>query len=76
METLSGTDAASQAGEMLRGKSLTASLTVLGDLALQCGGRMVLSAPEWGLEGTYRITECLHRWERGLYTTELEAEAV
>lgn len=76
VETLSGTDAASQAGEMLRGKTLTASLTVLGDLALRCGGRVVLSAPEWGLEGTYRVTECLHHWERGLYTTELEIEAV
>lgn len=76
VETLSGTDAASQAGEMLRGKSMTASATVLGDLALRCGGRVVLSAPEWGLEGMYRITECLHRWERGGYTTELELEAV
>lgn len=76
VETLSGTDAAAQAEELLRGKTMTASLTVLGDLALRCGGRVRIAAPEWGLEGTYRVTECLHRWERGLFTTELEIEAV
>lgn len=73
VETLrSGEDAAVQAQSALIGKAMTATVTVLGDLSLRCGGRVAARQPSWGLDGSYDITAVEHRWRAGLFTTELE----
>ena len=71
---LSGDNAQAQAAAALRGPACTARLTVQGDLALRCGGRVELSAPEWGLEGTFSITGVEHRWKAGMFTSALALE--
>lgn len=68
---LSGDSAQAQASAALRGAAYTARLTVPGDLALRCGGRVTLSAPQWGLEGIYGITGVEHCWRQGRFTTAL-----
>lgn len=71
---LSGDSPQEQAQAALKGAAFTARLTVLGDLALRCGGAAALSAPEWGLEGAFTITAVEHQWKEGLFTTGLELE--
>ena len=70
----SGGDPAALASAALSGRQLTGSVTVLGDLALHCGGLAALSCPQWGLNGRWRITAHTHRWEKGLFTTTLALE--
>lgn len=69
---LSGDSAQAQASAALRGAAYTARLTVMGDLALRCGGAVALAAPEWGLEGNFSITGVEHRWKAGMFTTDLD----
>ena len=74
----SGSAPAGQAREALKGRTLSARVTVLGDLALSCGGR-VSAGPSrlfsaWGLEGVYTAAAVEHRWEEGLFTTSLSLE--
>ena len=71
---LSGDNAQAQANAALRGPACTAQITVQGDLALRCGGQVALSAPEWGLEGTFSITGVEHRWKAGMFTSALALE--
>lgn len=71
---LSGDNAQAQAAAALRGPACTAQITVQGDLALRCGGQVALSAPEWGLEGTFSITGVEHRWKTGMFTSALALE--
>ena len=60
----------------LRRRTLSARVTVLGDLSLRCGGRVEAHRPQWGLEGVYDITAHEHRWEKGVFTTSLSLEGV
>lgn len=69
---LSGDSAQAQANAALRGAAYTARLTIMGDLALRCGGAVALAAPEWGLEGNFSITGVEHRWKAGQFTTDLD----
>lgn len=73
VRTLSGTDAAAQARELLRRLEKTAEVTVLGDLNLRCGGLVQLTAG-WGLSGRWRAAACRHCWQNGVFTTELTLE--
>lgn len=57
-------------------RSLSARVTVLGDLSLRCGGRVEAHRPQWGLEGVYDITAHEHRWEKGVFTTSLSLEGI
>lgn len=70
----SGDSPQDQAAAALRGVAYTARLTVMGDLALRCGGAVTLAAPEWGLEGAFSITGVEHRWKAGIFTTGLALE--
>lgn len=70
----SGDSPQDQASAALRGVAYTARLTVMGDLALRCGGAVTLAAPEWGLEGNFSITGVEHRWKAGIFTSELDLE--
>ena len=69
-------DPQAQAKTALRRRSLSARVTVLGDLSLRCGGRVEVHRPQWGLEGVYDITAHEHRWEKGVFTTSLSLEGV
>ena len=69
-------DPQAQARAALRRRSLSARVTVLGDLSLRCGGRVEAHRPQWGLEGVYDITAHEHRWEKGVFTTSLSLEGV
>jgi uncharacterized metal-binding protein len=64
-----------QAAAGLRGKTFTADVTVMGSLALRCGGAVTADLPDWGLRGTFAITAVRHRWREGVFTTELTLEA-
>ena len=69
-------DPAAQAGAALKGRVLSARVTLLGNLAYRCGGTVKADRPQWGLEGLYTVTAHEHRWERGLFTTSLSLEAI
>ena len=69
-------DAAEQAAAALKGRVLSARVTLLGNLAWRCGGTVEVHRPQWGLEGLYTVTAHEHRWERGLFTTSLSLEAI
>ena len=62
----------------LHGKTMSARVTVLGDLALRCGaaveagGGPLLAA--WGLDGVYTVTAVEHVWEKGLFATSVSLE--
>ena len=66
------TKARAQGG--LRGRILRGELTVRGDLRYRCGAMVELHRKEFGLDGAYPLTAVKHRWERGLFTTELTWE--
>lgn len=65
--------------ELLRGRTLSARIGLLGDLAFQCGGTAEAGDADlfraWGLTGRYAVTAVEHRWEKGLFTTSLSLEA-
>lgn len=65
--------------EYLRGRTMSARATLLGDLRLRCGGRAEAGASElfraWGLSGVYTITAVEHVWEKGTFVTEVSLEA-
>lgn len=67
-------DAAAQAKAALRGRVLRGELTVRGDLAYRCGALVELHRRDWGMDGAYLLTAVKHRWERGVFTTELDWE--
>ena len=67
-------DAAAQAQGGLRGRILRGELTVRGDLRYRCGALVELHRKEFELDGAYPLTAVKHRWERGLFTTELTWE--
>lgn len=67
-------DAAAQAQSGLCGRILRGELTVRGDLRYRCGAMIELHRKEFGLDGAYPLTAVKHRWERGLFTTELTWE--
>ncbi len=69
-------DAGEQAKAALCGRVMSARVTLLGNLAYQCGGTVEVQRPQWGLEGAYKVTAHEHRWEKGLFTTALSLEAV
>lgn len=72
----SGDSPAAQAHAALRGRTLSAEVTALGDLSIRCGGTVEARCRDWGLDGVYAVTAVEHRWEAGLFTTELGLEAV
>jgi len=67
-------DAPAQAQSGLRGRTLRGELTVRGDLKYRCGALVELHRRDWGMDGAYPLTAVKHRWERGLFTTELTWE--
>ena len=67
-------DAAAQANAALRGRVLRGELTVRGDLKYRCGTVVELHRRDWGMDGAYTLTAVKHRWERGLFTTEMTWE--
>ena len=69
-------DPASQAKAALKGRTMSARVTLLGDLSLRCGGTVEAHRSQWGLEGLYTVTAHEHKWERGLFTTSLSLEAI
>lgn len=69
-------DPAEQAKAALQGRTLSARVTLLGNLAYRCGGTVRVDRPQWGLEGAYAVTAHEHRWEKGLFTTSLSLEAI
>lgn len=69
-------DPAEQAKAALQGRTLSARVTLLGNLAYRCGGTVKADRPQWGLEGAYAVTAHEHRWEKGLFTTSLSLEAI
>lgn len=69
-------DAAQQASAGLAGKTMTAELTMLGDLAYRCGEAVELHRPDWGVDGVYAVTASEHRWEAGVFTTMLRLELI
>lgn len=69
-------DAGEQAKAALKGRTMSARVTLLGDLSLRCGGTVEVHRPQWGLEGLYTITAHEHRWEKGLFTTSLSLEGI
>ena len=69
-------DPVSQAKAALKGRTMSARVTLLGDLSLRCGGTVEAHRPQWGLEGLYTITANEHRWEKGLFTTSLSLEGI
>lgn len=71
-----GDDAASQARGALRGKSFTAQVTALGDLAFRCGGAVEVHRRDWGLDGVYGAAAVEHRWEAGVFTTSMRLETL
>lgn len=71
-----GTDPEAQAKNALRGREMGGEISVLGNTAYLCGCAVELHRPEWGLDGVYAVTAAEHRWEKGLYTTNMELEFV
>lgn len=69
-------DADEQAQAGLAGRAVTAGVTLLGDLRFRVGSRVLGDRPQWGLEGLYTVTALCHRWEAGLFTTELTLEVL
>lgn len=69
-----GDDPAAQAQAALRGKTLTAEATALGDLAIRCGGAVEVHRRDWGLDGVYGVTAVEHCWEAGVFTTSMRVE--
>jgi len=69
-------DPAAQAGAVLKGRVLSARVTLLGNLVYRCGGTVEVHRPQWGLEGAYAVTAHEHKWEKGLFTTSLSLEAI
>lgn len=69
-----GTDAAAQAEAALQKKLLSADVTLFGSPGYRCSDAVVFSRNDWGLDSTYLITAVSHRWEAGLFTTELTLE--
>lgn len=69
-------DAVAQAKAALKGRGLSARVTLLGDLSPRCGGTVEVHRPQWGLEGLYTVTAHEHRWEKGLFTTSLSLEGI
>ena len=69
-------DANKQAKAALTGRAMTAGVTLLGDLGFRVGSRVRGTLPQWGLEGLYTVTAVTHRWEAGLFTTELTLEVL
>lgn len=67
-------DPAAQAREGLAPRARDAEVTVLGDLAFRVGSRVKGNQPQWGLEGLYTVSAVAHRWEAGVFTTELTLE--
>lgn len=71
-----GTDPAEQAAAALQGRLLSADVTLFGNLGYRCNDAVIVSHNDWGLEGAYLITAVSHRWEAGLFTTELTLEGL
>lgn len=69
-------DANEQAKAALSGRAMTAGVTLLGDLGFRVGSRVRGTLPQWGLEGLYTVTAVTHRWEAGIFTTELTMEVL
>ena len=69
-------DVGGQAKAALKGRTMSARVTLLGDLSLRCGGTVEVHRPQWGLEGLYTITAHEHCWEKGLFTTSLSLEGI
>ena len=69
-------DAEEQAKAGLVGRSMTAGVTILGDLRFRVGSRVKGEQPQWGLGGLYTVTAVTHRWEAGAFTTELTLEVL
>ena len=69
-------DANEQARAALAGRRMTAGVTLLGDLCFRVGSRVRGTLPQWGLEGIYTVTAVTHRWEAGVFTTELTLEVL
>lgn len=69
-------DAAAQARAALTGKRMSGRARVWGNLTYRCGVSVELNHPVWGMTGTYPITSVRHRWEAGVFTTELTWEGV
>ena len=69
-------DAKEQAKGALTGRAMTAGVTLLGDLSFRVGSRVQGTLPQWGLEGLYTVTALCHRWEAGVFTTELTLEVL
>lgn len=67
-------DPSEQAEAALVGRTMTAEVTVAGNCGYCCGAYLKGTLPQWGLEGTYRITAVTDLWEKGLFTTELTLE--
>lgn len=63
-----------QARSALQGRRMSAGVTLLGDLRFQVGSRVSARQSRWGLDGTYTVTALCHRWEAGVFTTELTLE--
>lgn len=64
--------------ELLHGRTMSARVSLLGDLALRCGGAAEAGGAAlfqaWGLSGTYTVTAVEHTWEKGLFTTSVSLE--
>lgn len=71
-----GDSPAQLAQSKLKTKVMSAEIVTEGDLSLACGCRVRAAAPNWGLNGIYAVTAANHRWEDGLFTTELSLEEV
>lgn len=65
--------------EVLRGRTMSTRVTLLGDPRLRYGGRVeaggVALFQTWGLRGVYTVTAAEHVWEKGLFTTSVSLEA-
>lgn len=64
--------------EQLHGRTMSARVKLLGDLALRCGGTVEVGNSAlfqaWGLGGAYAVTAVEHVWEKGLFTTSVSLE--
>ena len=69
-----GFDTRGQAAAALRGLRRNAEVLVQGNLGYCCGAGVRGEQSEWGLDGLYCISAVSHRWENGLFTTELTLE--
>lgn len=67
-------DPYAQARSALRGRFLAAEVLLDGNAGYVCGALVRGQQPQWGLDGLYRITAVCHRWEGGIFTTELTLE--